>query len=172
MVRQVAKSLPGFTTTVSPSIATWSSTQPTPEASQFVASDLASAASLVLIGREASLISVSPAQNFLKPPPVPANATGTWTPGLASWNSSATAWVIGKTVLEPSIVTVPDRAAPLAALDGALEALPLEQAPAAMVASRASAARRFGVEIVTRWILLVAAHLGRAVGCGTVVVPS
>ena len=40
-------------------------------------------------------MSVSPLQNFLKPPPVPANATVTLTFGLAFWNSSATASVIG-----------------------------------------------------------------------------
>ena len=62
-----------------------------------------SPASSGLIGREASFMSVSPLQNFLKPPPVPANATVTLTPLLAFWNSSATASVIGYTVLEPSI---------------------------------------------------------------------
>ena len=53
------------------------------------------------IGREASLMSVSPRQNFWKPPPVPEMPTVTLAP-LAFWNSSATASVIGKTVLEPS----------------------------------------------------------------------
>ena len=51
-------------------------------------------------------MSVSPRQNFLKPPPVPEMPTVTLTsPFLAFWNSSATASVIGYTVLEPSILT-------------------------------------------------------------------
>ena len=55
------------------------------------------------IGREASWISVSPRQNFLKPPPVPEMPTVTRTlPRFWIWNSSATASVIGNTVLEPS----------------------------------------------------------------------
>ena len=57
-------------------------------------------------------MSVSPAQNFTKPPPVPLSATGTWTPEFAVWKSSATSSAIGKTVLEPSIVTVPLSAPP------------------------------------------------------------
>jgi hypothetical protein len=54
-----------------------------------------SPSSSALIGRDASLMSVSPTQNFLNPPPVPDNEVGTWTPPFASWNSSATASVIG-----------------------------------------------------------------------------
>src|SRR5512147_3181981 len=51
-------------------------------------------------------MSVSPRQNFLKPPPVPEIPTVTFTaPFLAFWYSSATASVTGKTVLEPSILT-------------------------------------------------------------------
>ena len=57
-------------------------------------------------------MSVSPRQNFWKPPPVPEMPTVTRTPGLAFWNSSATASLIGKTVLEPSRVTVAGGAAP------------------------------------------------------------
>ena len=59
--------------------------------------------SVALIGREASLMSVSPRQNFWKPPPVPEMPTVTRTSWLAFWNSSATASLIGKTVLDPSI---------------------------------------------------------------------
>ena len=59
--------------------------------------------SVALIGREASLMSVSPRQNFWNPPPVPEMPTVTRTPLLAFWKSSATASVIGNTVLEPSI---------------------------------------------------------------------
>ena len=51
-------------------------------------------------------MSVSPRQNFLKPPPVPDIPTVTFTaPFFIFWNSSATASVIGYTVLEPSILT-------------------------------------------------------------------
>ena len=68
--------------------------------------DLAQAStSLALIGREASLMSISPRQNFWKPPPVPEMPTVTLTPWLAFWNSSATASLMGKTVLDPSSVT-------------------------------------------------------------------
>ncbi len=50
-------------------------------------------------------MSVSPRQNFLNPPPVPEMPTVTRIlPRLAIWNSSATASVIGNTVLEPSIL--------------------------------------------------------------------
>src|SRR5262245_33795373 len=59
------------------------------------------------MGRDAFEISVSPRQNFLNPPPVPEIPTVTFTlPFIDFWNSSATASVIGKTVLEPSILTV------------------------------------------------------------------
>jgi hypothetical protein len=52
-------------------------------------------------------MSVSPRQNFLKPPPVPEMPTVTRTrPFLAFWNSSASASWIGKTVLDPSIAMV------------------------------------------------------------------
>ena len=58
------------------------------------------------IGREAFEMSVSPRQNFLKPPPVPEMPTVTLiAPFLAFWKSSATASVTGKTVLEPSTLT-------------------------------------------------------------------
>ena len=57
------------------------------------------------IGREAFAMSISPRQNFLKPPPVPAMPTVTRTlPRLEIWNSSASASEIGNTVLEPSIL--------------------------------------------------------------------
>jgi hypothetical protein len=49
-----------------------------------------------VIGREALEKSVSPRQNFLKPPPVPEMPTVTLMAFfLAFWNSSATASVIG-----------------------------------------------------------------------------
>ena len=50
-------------------------------------------------------MSVSPRQNFLKPPPVPETPTVTRTlPRFWIWNSSAYASEIGNTVLEPSIL--------------------------------------------------------------------
>ena len=61
-------------------------------------------------------MSISPRQNFWKPPPVPEMPTVTFTPAVAFWNSSATASLIGNTVLDPSSVTrvvPPDEDAPL-----------------------------------------------------------
>ncbi len=69
--------------------------------------------SVALIGREALLMSVSARQNFWKPPPVPEIPTVTRTPGLAFWNSSATASLTGKTVLDPSRVTTDGAAVPV-----------------------------------------------------------
>ena len=48
-----------------------------------------------LIGREALEMSVSPAQNFSKPPPVPDWPTEIFTSGLSSLKSSAAAWANG-----------------------------------------------------------------------------
>src|SRR3954447_10028145 len=59
-------------------------------------------ASASVIWREASQMSISPAANFLKPPPVPDSLTTAFTVGLTSLNSSATAAEMRKTVLEPS----------------------------------------------------------------------
>ncbi len=53
-------------------------------------------------------MSVSPVQNFSKPPPVPEVPTVTLTPGCSSLKSSAAAVVSGATVLEPSTLTLPD----------------------------------------------------------------
>ena len=61
------------------------------------------------MGREASEMSVSPAQKRLKPPPVPETPTCTRTFGATLRNSSATASEMGKTVLEPSMSTSPER---------------------------------------------------------------
>src|SRR4029453_3246845 len=71
-----------------------------------LAQALASSAS---IGREASEMSVSPAQNFSKPPPVPEVPTVTLTSGFSRLNSSAIASVSGPTVLEPSTRISPER---------------------------------------------------------------
>src|SRR5918994_4380626 len=59
------------------------------------------------MGLDASEMSVSPAQNFWKPPPVPAVATVTLTPGSTSRKASAAASLTGATVDDPSTVTVP-----------------------------------------------------------------
>src|SRR5690606_7612663 len=67
---------------------------------------LHASSSVGLMGREAPVMAVSPRQNFLKPPPVPDTPMVTRPPCLA-WYSSATAWLMGYTVLEPSIWMVP-----------------------------------------------------------------
>src|SRR5688500_12499964 len=54
------------------------------------------------IGRDASLMSVSPRQNFWNPPPVPDCPTVTRALLPAFRNSSATASLRTKTVLDPS----------------------------------------------------------------------
>ena len=72
-----------------PSLAIWTSPGVTPFFSQSGASSSSS------IGREASEISVSPAQNFSKPPPVPDWPTVIWTPDCSSLKSSAAAWANG-----------------------------------------------------------------------------
>src|SRR6478672_12330301 len=65
------------------------------------------AISAARIGREASEMSVSPLQKRLNPPPVPEMPTVTRTlPRFWIWYSSATASVIGNTVLEPSTLMV------------------------------------------------------------------
>ena len=88
----------GFTTTEIPSKATGNSTYSTLPSSQ-------SFASVSLMLREAPVIEISPAQNFLKPPPVP-DTPMVIRAAFVRWNSSATASEIGKTVLEPSMATI------------------------------------------------------------------
>ena len=97
----------GLATTARPSYAIGSSMKSTPAFAH-------ASVSVALIGREASLMSVSARQNFWKPPPVPEMPTVTRTPGLAFWNSSATASLTGKTVLDPSSVTTEGAAEPAA----------------------------------------------------------
>src|SRR5688572_26952639 len=89
--------------------------------------------SAALIGLDALEMSVSLRQNFWKPPPVPEEPTVTRVPALARWNSSATASVIGKTVLDPSMVMTWGAAPP------ELEVLPCGWPPhaAMLVASEA-----------------------------------
>ena len=91
----------GLTTTVSASNATGISRYLIPAARHASISSLR-------IGRDAFDMSVSPRQNFLNPPPVPAMPTVTRTlPRFEIWYSSASASAIGNTVLEPSILIVP-----------------------------------------------------------------
>jgi hypothetical protein len=52
-------------------------------------------------------MSDSPRQNFWNPPPVPEIPTVTFVPGVARWKSSATASLMGNTVLDPSTRTRP-----------------------------------------------------------------
>ena len=61
-------------------------------------------------------MSVSPAQNFSKPPPVPDWPTVIFTSGFSSLKSSAAAWANGKTVEEPSMAMLPFRLPSAAAL--------------------------------------------------------
>src|SRR5687768_11265924 len=94
--------------TARPSYAIGSSIQSMPLALQ-------SSASLFLIGRDAPVMSTSPRQNFLKPPPVPDSPTVT-VPCPAFWKSSATACDTRNTVLDPSTLIGPpplDAVAPL-----------------------------------------------------------
>jgi hypothetical protein len=99
MLSCLIQSFFGLITTVRASKATGSSMYLMPALAQ-------SSISLARIGREAFEMSVSPRQNFLKPPPVPEIPTVTRTlPFLAFWKSSATASVTGNTVEEPSILT-------------------------------------------------------------------
>ncbi len=79
----------GLMTTVSASKATGSSKYLMPAAAQ-------ASISFFRMGREASEMSISPRQNFLKPPPVPEMPTVTLMAFFSAfWNSSATASVIG-----------------------------------------------------------------------------
>ena len=90
------QSFSGLITTVSPSNATGISTNSIPASEQ-------RSISFALTGRLAPVTSVSPAQNRLNPPPVPDTPTVTSTPPFSYLNASATASVIGNTVLDPSI---------------------------------------------------------------------
>ena len=75
--------------TAMPSLAIWTSWNLTPF---FLQTGTSSSG---LIGRDASEMSVSPAQNFSKPPPVPDSPTVILTSGFSSLKSSAAAWANG-----------------------------------------------------------------------------
>src|SRR5215207_8973366 len=127
-----------------PSLATWISPYLMPALSQASPSFSSS----VLIGREASLTSVSPAQNFSKPPPVPDSPTVTLTSGASSWKNSAAACANGKTVDEPSIRMLPETFSPaLASLPPppppSSSSLPHAAAPSARTAAAPMASHLF-----------------------------
>src|ERR687891_622419 len=65
------------------------------------------------IGLEASEIWVSPWQKASNPSLVPAPPTSIFASGYSSLNNSAAACVIGCTVLEPSMLIVPETCPPL-----------------------------------------------------------
>ncbi len=104
-----------------PSIAILSSVYSMPAAWQIAASS-----SLIL--REASEMSVSPAQNFAKPSPVPGPSIVYLKSGLLSASASATPVEIGSTVDEPETLIEPVTAPPAALSAGALSAAPLSAA--------------------------------------------
>ena len=78
-------------------------------------------------------MSVSPAQNSLKPSPVPGPSTVTDTSGAMSSNSSATRIEIGSTVDEPEMNTEPATLA--AAVSSATEASGSSSPPQAAATS-------------------------------------
>src|SRR5690606_30045581 len=90
-----AQSFAGFTTTAMAAAAAGSSTTEMPLSAQ-------AANASGLITRLAPATSTSPLHNLPRPPPVPENATETFTSGLRIENSSAMAREMGYTVEEPS----------------------------------------------------------------------
>src|SRR5215207_7161962 len=86
-------------------------------------------------------MSVSPAQNFSKPPPVPEVPTVTLTSGFSALNCSAIASDSGPTVLEPSTRISPDRLPPLP--PSSSSSPPQAATPKARIADAASANHSF-----------------------------
>ena len=127
-----------------PSIATCSSVYSMPFSAHV-------AASSSLIAREASEMSVSPAQNRANPSPVPGPSTEMFTSGSTSLNSSWTRTEIGSTVDEPEITMSPDRPPPSAgssagssaAGSSAVSSSSPPQAASTRAAATAPAAARF-----------------------------
>ena len=161
---QLTKSFSGLTITVRPSMATGISTNSIPLWAQ-------SSASLALMGREASEIFVSPLQNFWKPPPVPETPTVIRTlRRVRIPNSSATASVIGKTVLEPSMAILPWRLyrsasllLPAAGLVGSPPSQAVKARPIRAIASRSRAGP--GVKLPGKGLNLIPDfHTGSQVG--------
>src|SRR5215210_2800345 len=109
-----------------------------------------------LMGREASEMSVSPAQNFSKPPPVPDAPTVILTPGCSSLNSSPAASANGKTVLEPSILMLPESSLPVPPAEPLelLSSSPQAATPSASAAVRHAARRVFDLTKCLLWVLV------------------
>src|SRR4051812_4372785 len=130
-----------------PSLATCTSEYATPF---FLQTSVSSGSS---IGREASEMSVSPAQNFSKPPPVPDSPTEMSTPEFSPLNCSAAACANGKTVEEPSILMLPDRLAPVELLSLSEEPpSPQAETPSARTPDRAVTAKtRMGFTCAPSW---------------------
>ncbi len=104
-----------------PSMATFSSTYSTPASAQAWASSS-------LMAREASLMSVSPAQKRAKPSPVPGPSTLMATLGFCSLKSSLTRVEMGSTVEEPEMTISPEMSPP-ADGSGSIDSAPLGSAP-------------------------------------------
>ncbi len=145
-------SFAGLVITVIPSYAILSSTYSMPAALQ-------AAASSSLILRDASEMSVSPAQKRLKPSPVPGPSIVGLKSGFDAMNASATPVEMGSTVDEPETLIEPEIPPPVGAeaagdspapaeADG-LALAPPPQAATAKAATRASAPMRFVDVIVT-----------------------
>jgi hypothetical protein len=134
LFRQVTSAFAGLVITVMPSNATASSTYSIPFCLQTGASSFGS------IGREASLMSVSPSQNRTNPSPVPGPSTVIETSeDTSSLKSSATRLVIGCTVEDPEIVMVPLKAvAPVAPLAPVVE--PVSPPPSSSLQAAATSA--------------------------------
>ena len=130
-----------------PSLATGTSVYSTPPFEQ-------ASSSSGSIGREASEMSVSPAQNFSKPPLVPAAPTVMLTSGFSSLKSSAAAWANGSTVLDPSIEIVPERSPPVSPPPSVVESSsPQAATPRARTALEPTASSHF-LEITGMVLLL------------------
>src|SRR5829696_1523380 len=116
------------------------------------------------IGREASEMSVSPAQNFSNPPPVPEVPTVTLTSGFSALNSSAIASVSGPTVLDPSTRMSPERLPEEVSLPSPLSSL-LPQA-ATPIARTPEAARTSHHLLDIQLLLFRLQERGSAARCG------
>src|SRR5918996_2201966 len=128
-LRHSTASFAGLVSTAMPSIPTFSSMNSMPSSSQ-------AAISSASIGRDASDMSVSPAQKSSKPSPVPGPSTDIWTPPFSAENFSAFAAEIGSTVEDPETVIEPDSSGSWAP---ASVAVPSSSSPPQAAATRAIA---------------------------------
>ena len=93
--------------------------------------------------RDALEMSVSPLQNFWKPPPVPDVATVTVTFGYCPWKLSAASVASGATVLDPSMTIAPlSDVSPPAAVEASPPREPPQAANSAPAAPMAMIAMR------------------------------